>query len=103
LQFAYYVLQCIYMKRSPYTIRLDDDVRVALELEAKREDRSVAQLATQAIKTMLAQKTAYHFAIDEALKEATKGKFISQNSMHDWLDSWGTDNELPAPTADIVR
>jgi predicted transcriptional regulator len=91
------------MKTSPYTIRLADDVRAALELEAKREDRSAAQLATQAIKTMLAQKNAYHAAIDTALEETTKGRFISQAAMHKWIDSWSADSEQAAPTIDIIR
>ena len=40
-------------------------------------------------------------AIQKAKKEADKGVFISHEAMDKWLDSWGTENELPAPKADI--
>lgn len=40
--------------------------------------------------------------IKEALIEADKGNFISDEQMTRWISSWGTENELPAPKADIV-
>ena len=40
-------------------------------------------------------------AIDEALVQADKGVFISQESVETWVDSLGTDNELPPPEPDI--
>ena len=40
-------------------------------------------------------------AIDEALAQADKGVFISQELVETWGDSLGTDNELPPPEPDI--
>ena len=40
-------------------------------------------------------------AIDKALVQADKGVFISQESVETWVDSLGTDNELPPPEPDI--
>jgi predicted transcriptional regulator len=41
-------------------------------------------------------------AIRAALIEAEKGEFISSEEMHCWIDSWGTESELPPPEADII-
>lgn len=35
--------------------------------------------------------------------EADKGIFISQEAISDWLDSWGSENELEAPEPDIIQ
>lgn len=88
------------MPTTPYTIRLDDELKKALEQEASLEDRPAAQLAARAIRTMLEAKEAKRQAIDAALEEAGKGAFISEKAMNAWIDSWDTANELPMPKAD---
>ena len=40
-------------------------------------------------------------AVLQAIKEADKGVFISQNAVHKWMNSWDTKNELEKPKADI--
>lgn len=89
------------MPTSPYTFRMDDDLRHSLEQEAKLEDRPPAQLAARAIKAMVQAKAAKRQAIDAALNEADQGTFISQDAMNQWIESWGSDNELPMPEPDI--
>ena len=39
--------------------------------------------------------------IEAAVAEADKGVFISQGKMSAWIDSWGTDAELPPPEPDV--
>lgn len=90
------------MGTSPYSIRLDDELRQALEREAEIEDRPPAQLAVRAIRSMLDAKAAKRAAIDDALARADQGGFISAEAMNAWIDSWDTEDELPAPTADIT-
>jgi hypothetical protein len=41
-------------------------------------------------------------AINAALKEADEGRFVSAEEMNAWIDSWGTEHELPAPTVDKI-
>ena len=41
-------------------------------------------------------------AIREAVIEADKGIFISQEKMDAWVSSWGTDSEYPLPGPDIL-
>ena len=38
-----------------------------------------------------------------AIEEADKtGAFVSADKVHDWMRSWGKDEELPQPTSDVV-
>ncbi|CAN7687505.1 hypothetical protein [Rhizobium sp. LjRoot254] len=46
-------------------------------------------------------KTAMQGAIEAALAEADKGIFVSQEAVDRWMESWGTENELPMPEPDI--
>ncbi|GLS17742.1 putative antitoxin ParD2 [Labrys miyagiensis] len=89
------------MSTVPFSLRLNPDVKERLDTEAKRIDRSSSWLATQAIEAMLDARTAKEEAIRLALIEAEKGEFISSEAMHRWIDSWGTENELPEPEIDI--
>lgn len=89
------------MPTSPYTFRMDDELRRSLEEEARLEERPAAQLAARAIKAMVDAKVAKREAIDAALNEADKGAFVSQDAMNRWMDSWGSDDELPMPDPDI--
>jgi predicted transcriptional regulator len=87
---------------TPYSIRLDDDLRRSLEREAEIEHRPPAQLAVRAIRSMLEAKASRRAAIDSALEEADQGRFISAEAMNAWVESWDTETELPAPKADIA-
>jgi predicted transcriptional regulator len=89
------------MASTPYSIRLNDELRKALEIEAAIEDRPPAQLAVRAIRSMLEAKAAKRAAIDAALAEAEAGRFISSNAMNAWIDSWDTEAERPMPKSDI--
>lgn len=91
------------MATTPYSIRLDDDLRKSLEREAEIEDRPPAQLAVRAIRAMLAAKAAKRATIDAAVAQADQGTFVSAEAMNDWMNSWNSDSELPAPKADITR
>jgi predicted transcriptional regulator len=89
------------MSSVPFSLRLNPIVKKRLDAEAKRIDRSSSWLATQAIEAMLEARAAKEEAIRLALIEAEKGEFISSEAMHRWIDSWGTENEVPEPEIDI--
>lgn len=89
------------MSTVPFTLRLDKDLKTSLEAEAKLEDRSASYLATRAIKMMLEAKAAKRRLIEEAVAEADKGVFISEEKMNAWFRSIGSENELPEPEPDI--
>ena len=89
------------MPSSSFSMRIDDDLRSAIEAEARREDLSAAQVVTRALRRHLEAQTARRKAIEAAFAEADKGEFVSSEAMLAWVNSWGTDNELPMPEADV--
>jgi len=85
-----------------FSIRLPPETKRELEEYARATQRSSAFIAKEAIEAHLAGRRAYLAAIDEAIKEADEtGEFVSGEAVFKWLDSWGTDNELPPPEPDI--
>ncbi|MEM0898868.1 MAG: hypothetical protein AAGI92_02835 [Pseudomonadota bacterium] len=90
------------MATTTFTMRLDEETKKALEAEARRNDRSAGYIAKKAITEMLDREAYKREQIAEAVKEADKGSFISEEAIDAWVDSWGTENELPPPEADVV-
>ena len=84
-----------------FSLRLEEALKERLKEEARRTERSESYLAQKAIESMLDARQTRREAISDALVEADKGEFISQSAMHNWVNSWGTDNELAAPEPDI--
>lgn len=41
---------------------------------------------------------AKRLSIQEGIAEADAGKFVPHADVKSWLESWGTDNELPPPS-----
>ena len=89
------------MATSPFSVRIDDDVRKKLKDEANQLRRSESFVANEAIKKYLIAAEAKRRAIDAALSLADEGEFVSSQAMADWVDSWGTDQEKALPEADI--
>ena len=89
------------MSAAPFSLRLKPEVKAALEKEAARLDRSAGYIAQQAIEQFLDASDYKRECLQEAIAEADKGIFISEEAMDRWVDSWGTENELPLPEPDI--
>ena len=89
------------MATVPFSMRLDEDVKTRLEKQAAREERSAGYLAQLAIQNLLEEREYFYEQMDLAISEADKGVFISGEAMHRWIESWGTENELPPPEPDI--
>lgn len=89
------------MSTTQFSMRISDDLKQSLEAMSKISHRSQSQIATKAITEYVERNEWRLKAIQEAKKEADKGVFVSQEAITDWLDSWGSENELQAPEADI--
>jgi predicted transcriptional regulator len=89
------------MPATPFSIRLDPAVKAKLEQEARLEDRSAGYIAQKAIEDYLDAKAYKRECLREAVAEADKGVFISEEAMDTWINSWGTENELPTPKPDV--
>jgi predicted transcriptional regulator len=89
------------MNSPRFTMRLDPELKDWLETEAKRQDRSAAYLAKQAIHDLKTRTEAKAQMIEEAVADADKGMFISEEKMTAWFDSLGSDHELTEPEPDV--
>jgi len=89
------------MTSARFSMRLDNELKTWLEDEGKRRDRSAAYVAKQAIAQVKQQAEAKRQMIRDAVAEADKGVFVSQQAVHAWMESWDTDDELPKPQPDI--
>ena len=91
------------MATTPFSLRLDDDMRARLKSEAKQLHRSESSIAAIAIQKYLDACEQKRQAIDLSVTQADKGEFISSQSMNAWVDSWGSDDELPLPAVDVTK
>ncbi len=89
------------MPSSRFTLRLEPDLKNWLEEEAHRQERSAGFLANKAIASLRQDIEARRSAIQDAMSEAEKGEFISEEAMTAWFLSLGTDNELPEPQPEV--
>lgn len=89
------------MASSPFSLRLSPELKERLDAVAESEDRSASYVATKAIEAFLDARDARDEAIREALAEADTGVFVSSEAVDCWMESWGTDHELPMPEPDV--
>ena len=75
--------------------------RRAESAEARRQDRSAAWLAKQAIEGLKRSTEAKRLMIREAVASADQGSFVSQQAVHKWLDTWDTEHESAPPKPDV--
>lgn len=91
------------MASTPFSIRIDDSIRSELEKICELTDRSKAYITSKAIEEYVARNSWKVEALKKAKQEADKGEFISHEAMGAWINSLGTDQELPAPEVDIFK
>lgn len=84
----------------PFSVRLDPDLKRRLDQVARKTDRSSSYLVVKAIEQFLDARHEKQAAIEEALKAADTGEFISSETMNTWVDSWGSGDEIK-PGTDI--
>ena len=83
-------------------LRIDAELMKGLRAEAKRQRLSPSRLAGKAIEVMLHNCAEKRAAIRVAIKEADAGSLVSEEAMNDWVSSWGSDSETPAPEPDVL-
>lgn len=82
------------------TVRLQPDVDNGLEAMADRLHRSKNWLVNQAIREFVERQEQEQIRWTEtlaAMESVAQGKVASGKDVHTWLDSWGSQDELPAP------
>lgn len=89
------------MGEVPLSLHVKAEIKEELEQEARLLKVSESEIAERAIEAFLNLQAHKRDVIAAAAAEADKGVFISGEAMHRWIESWGTENELPPPEPDI--
>ena len=78
-------------------VHLSDDTKRRLDRLSQATDRSATSITAEALEAYLAQQEWQIAAIDDAIRLAEQGGFVSHEEMTAWLGSWGTPEETAAP------
>lgn len=83
----------------PVTVRLPIAVKQKLEALAVSTRRSKSWLAAEAIAAYVEEQSWQIQQIEEAVAQADSEQavWVDGEAVGAWLDSWGTENEQPAP------
>lgn len=84
------------------SFRVKETNRINMERIAKLTRRSRSFIVNEAMEVYMRDRIAYLEEIEEAMKEVHSGYGHSSEQIHAWMKSWGTENELPVPSPDIV-
>jgi RHH-type transcriptional regulator, rel operon repressor / antitoxin RelB len=80
------------------TVELPRELYDRLSALAQESDQSALSLLTEAVHTYVEAEEEDLRDLDEAIARADAGgPFIEHAVVAAWLDSWGTENELPPP------
>jgi predicted transcriptional regulator len=82
------------------SVRIDRKLSDKLEKRARQAKRSKSALVAHAVETLFeAEESEIALTKLAFVRSKAGGPFISNEDMMHWLDSWGTENELPPPKA----
>lgn len=82
------------------SIRLQTELEEPLDELASKLSRSKNWIINQAIKDYLSAQALEEKRWQDtlqALESVSQGKVVDGDKVHEWLESWGTSNELDAP------
>ncbi len=83
------------------SLRVSDDLFNQLDALTRATKRSRSFLTNKAIDEYISRNSWKTKEILQAVEEANKGVFVSNESVENWLSSWGDAEEKTAPKADI--
>ena len=86
-----------YMATTTITIRLPITVKQRLDRLARRTARSRSFLAADAIADYVKSQEWQLGHIREGLADVKARRVISHEEVEAWLESWGSEQELPPP------
>lgn len=82
------------------SVRLSSEIEMPLKQLSQKLDRSKSYIINQALKEYIQRQVMESSRWNdtvEALNSVKSGKLINASEVHDWLDTWGTDNEKMPP------
>ena len=84
------------------TVRLQPELEESLEAMAGKMHRTKSWVINQALREFIERQEQEQDRWQETLKameSVAQGRVVSDEAVHTWLRSWGTDSELPPPKA----
>lgn len=86
------------------TVRTSREIKEQLEALAENMGRSTNYLADEALSSYINENAWQVEAIRKAVEQADAGgPFVPWEDTKRWIDSLGTDHELPPPEATVRR
>ena len=85
------------MPSSTFTVRVDAAVKKRLEKLAKNTGRSRSFLTAEAISEYVDANEWQVAGIKRAMASMDRGEGVGHDQVMEWIRSWGSDKELPAP------
>lgn len=85
------------MAQTPILVSLDEAVQARLAALAQERQQAVSDVVAEVITTYLSPESWEYKHIEKGVTELKAGKGVSNERVGKWLDSWGTENELPPP------
>ncbi|MEJ5208183.1 MAG: ribbon-helix-helix protein, CopG family [Lysobacteraceae bacterium] len=82
------------------SVRIQPDIEERLGAISERLHRSRNWLINQALREFIARETETAERWKQtlaALESVAQGNVVQGDVVHEWLESWGSSNELPAP------
>lgn len=84
------------------SVRLQPEIEAGLEAMAEQTQRSKGWLINQALKEFIArqevEQTRWRQTL-QAIESVAKGQAVAGQTVHAWMESWGTEDELVPPRA----
>ncbi len=83
------------------TVRLTPEIKNKLDALSQSTRRSKSWLAAEAIALYIEEQSWQIEMIEKAvaLADSDRAQWIDGGNVEEWLDSWGTEKEKPAPCA----
>jgi predicted transcriptional regulator len=85
------------MAEESILVQLDPAVQARLAALAQDRQQPVSAVAAEVIAAYVDPDSWEHRHIRAGLAELKAGNGVSHERVAEWLDSWGTEDELPAP------
>ena len=79
------------------TVRVSPETKKQLEALAKETKRSKSFLAAEAITSYLEMQAWQLEQVKAGIEDADAGRLIPFEKVKAWMESWGTQKELPPP------
>ncbi|OIO56182.1 MAG: transcriptional regulator [Alphaproteobacteria bacterium CG_4_10_14_0_2_um_filter_63_37] len=84
------------------SVRLQAEIETPLEALAQRLDRSKNYLINQAVREFLERQALEEQRWREtvsAIESVQAGRSVDESAVNEWLESWGSADELKPPSA----